>query len=143
MKEMTANRNKTNMLVVLPCKCTYCNAPIDASTVRYENEWLNPNCVLKKAVCPACGMDMEHDIVPEIEARLREMKSSDEKDAFLESLWAEFGDIPMDPDTEKIDAPFLFFDTGTEREDIWHWFDEKHSKGVAYLLYSYEEVDYD
>ena len=24
---------------------------------------------------------------------------------------------------------------GIHREEIWHWFDERHSKGVAYLLY--------
>lgn len=24
---------------------------------------------------------------------------------------------------------------GVGREEIWHWFDERHSKGVVYLLY--------
>ena len=24
---------------------------------------------------------------------------------------------------------------GIHREEIWHWFDVRHSKGVAYLLY--------
>ena len=56
-------------------------------------------------------------------------------DAVLEQLWDEFGDIPMNPETERIEAPFLDFSAGTDREDIWHWFDERHSKGVAYLLY--------
>lgn len=27
------------------------------------------------------------------------------------------------------------FPKGTDREEIWHWFDENHPKGVAYLLY--------
>lgn len=27
------------------------------------------------------------------------------------------------------------FPAGTHREDIWHWFDERHSKGVTYLMY--------
>ena len=56
-------------------------------------------------------------------------------DAELEQLWHEFGDVPMDPETEQIEAPFLDFSVGTDREDIWHWFDELHSKGIAYLLY--------
>lgn len=57
------------------------------------------------------------------------------RDAQLEELWAQFGDVPMDPDTEQIEGDFLHFPHGTDREEIWHWFDERHSKGVAYLLY--------
>lgn len=57
------------------------------------------------------------------------------RDAQLEELWVQLGDVPMDPDTEKIEEDFLHFPHGTDREDIWHWFDERHSKGVAYLLY--------
>lgn len=56
------------------------------------------------------------------------------RDAELERLWAEFGDVPMNPETECMDEPFLGFPAGTHREDIWHWFDERHSRGVAYLL---------
>ncbi len=56
-------------------------------------------------------------------------------DAELEKLWAEFADVPMNPETECMEAPFLGFPAGTPREDIWHWFDERYSKGVASLLY--------
>lgn len=58
-----------------------------------------------------------------------------DRDEVLERLWAEFADLPMNPDTECIEEPFLGFSAGTHREDIWHWFDERHSKGVAHLLY--------
>lgn len=30
------------------------------------------------------------------------------------------------------------FPAGTDREKIWHWFDERHPRGVAYLLYGEE-----
>lgn len=56
-------------------------------------------------------------------------------DAYIEELWRQFSDIPMDPVTERMEEPFLHFPANTEREDIWHWFDENHSKGVYYLLY--------
>lgn len=59
-----------------------------------------------------------------------------ERDARLEAAWADFTDVPMDPDTEKMEERFLHFPTGTPREEIWHWFDERYSKGVAHLLYS-------
>ena len=64
-----------------------------------------------------------------------EMKTLRERDIELEKLLKQFEDLPMDPDTEKIEEPFLSFPAGTDREDIWHWFDERHSKGVVYLLY--------
>lgn len=66
---------------------------------------------------------------------LDEITTLTERDAALESLWHEFEDIPMNHETECMDAPFLDFPAGTHREDIWHWFDERHSKGVVYLLY--------
>lgn len=62
------------------------------------------------------------------------METLKDRDAELERLWAEFGDVPMNPETECMDEPFLGFPAGTHREDIWHWFDERHTLGVAYLL---------
>lgn len=60
------------------------------------------------------------------------------RDAKLEQLWGEFADVPMNPGTEEMEEPFLHFPVGTNREEIWHWFDERHSKGVVYLLYGTE-----
>lgn len=53
----------------------------------------------------------------------------------VEELWEQFSDIPMDPETETMEEPFLHFPAGTSREDIWHWFDVNHPGGIAYLLY--------
>lgn len=69
-----------------------------------------------------------HDALTEIET-LRD------RDAELEELWREFGGIPMNPETECIEERFMGWNVGTHREEIWHWFDERHSKGVVYLLY--------
>lgn len=54
---------------------------------------------------------------------------------FLQKLWKIFGDLPMNPETECMEVPFRDFPAGTHREEIWHWFDERHPKGVYYLLY--------
>lgn len=56
-------------------------------------------------------------------------------DEMLELLWGMLEDIPMNPETECMEGAFLTFPVGTHREEIWKWFDEQHSKGVAYLLY--------
>ena len=57
-----------------------------------------------------------------------------ERDKHLESLWLELSDIPMNPQTETLEAQFYIFNEGTHKEDIWRWFDQHHSRGVAYLL---------
>ena len=58
-----------------------------------------------------------------------------ERDKALEELWGQLEDIPMNPETEQLEEPFMHFPAGTDKEDIWHWFDERYSKGIAYLLY--------
>ena len=55
-------------------------------------------------------------------------------DAELKELWDEFGDVPMNPETECIDTPWFIFSSGAYREDIWYWFDERYSTGVAGLM---------
>lgn len=62
-------------------------------------------------------------------------------DETIEQLWEIFTDIPMNPATECMEAPFLHFDAATPREEIWHWFDRRHSKGIVYLLYGYEKKE--
>lgn len=57
------------------------------------------------------------------------------RDERLEHLWARFHDVPIDPDAERIDEPFLHWVPGVHREDIWAWFDQRYSKGIVGLLY--------
>ena len=71
---------------------------------------------------------------------LDEIETLAERDAELAELWAELEDVAFDDDSPtKRDMVLVDswrgFPAGTSREDIWHWFDERHSKGVAYLLY--------
>lgn len=41
----------------------------------------------------------------------------------LREMWEEFGDIPIDS-SKCIDQDFYFWPKGTDRYEIWHWFDE-------------------
>lgn len=69
---------------------------------------------------------------------LDDIETVADRDSEIEELWQALSDVSMNPETEKMEAPFLNFPTGTDREEIWHWFDERHSKGVAWLLYEHE-----
>lgn len=73
---------------------------------------------------------------------LDEIELLRDRDELLEDLWDRFGDVPMNPETECIEGTFLGWGPGIHREEIWHWFDKRYSKGVHYLLYGDEpEVD--
>jgi len=48
----------------------------------------------------------------------------------LEKMWSTFGDIPTNSDDE-IEIDFYWWEKGTYRFDIWHWFDEKLPNGIA------------
>jgi hypothetical protein len=56
-------------------------------------------------------------------------------DESVHSLWAEFGDVPMDPETECIEQPWRGFSAGTHREEIWHWFEDTFGVSVHDLMY--------
>lgn len=85
-------------------------------------------------ICLDCE-DLSYHYEEALEMTLAE-ETPVERDRHLESLWAELADVPMNPETETMEAPFCIFPTGSSRDDIWRWFDKHHSKGVAYLLYS-------
>lgn len=68
-------------------------------------------------------------------AALNEIQDPDEKDAAVLEIWQAFADVPMDPETEEMEEPFLYFPARTHRETIWRWFDNNYSKGVYALLY--------
>lgn len=53
----------------------------------------------------------------------------------IKELWDEFGDVPMDPKTEYIEADWHGFPKGTFREEIWMWFEETFGVSVADLMY--------
>lgn len=61
------------------------------------------------------------------------------RDEALKDLWKQFEDIPINPETECIEEPYLHFPIGTSREKIWHWFDIRYSKGINALLYGDEK----
>jgi hypothetical protein len=52
-------------------------------------------------------------------------------------LWEKFGDIPIDEDG-CIEEPFLDFEKGDDREEIWHWFEAVYGVSVADLMYKKE-----
>lgn len=53
----------------------------------------------------------------------------------LRNLWYAFTDTPID-EKESIDEDFYIWSKGTDRLEIWHWFDKKLPNGVYEMLYN-------
>ena len=63
------------------------------------------------------------------------MQYTDEQ---LKELWEELSDIPFEEDEDGwllLENDWFVFKAGTEREEIWYWFDERYSKGVHALMF--------
>lgn len=88
----------------------------------------------KMLVAQMCGQAENSNPVSDMDT----LKQRDEK---LREAFMQFADVPMNPETEVMEAPFLHFPAGTSREDIWKWFDERYSKGIVDLLY-HEGIDH-
>lgn len=112
-------------------RCKACPASGFCSDVCYNRDVPDVTCA------HAVKYDKLNKRVASLEGQMETVKFMPlkQRDAELEKMWDEFTDVPMNPDTEKMEDTFLHFPAGTPREDIWHWFDERYSKGVAALLY--------
>ncbi len=53
--------------------------------------------------------------------------------AKLEKMWEELGDLPINNYVE-IELDFYWWEKGTYRFDIWHWFDEKLPNELLNML---------
>lgn len=120
------SKKKTNKT-----RCRACPASGFCSDVCYNRDVPDVTCA------HAVKYDKLNKRVASLEGQMETVKFMPlkQRDVELKKLWDEFADVPMNPDTEKMEGAFLHFPAGTPREDIWHWFDERYSKGVAALLY--------
>lgn len=48
----------------------------------------------------------------------------------LSQLWDDFSEIPVNSEDE-IEEDFLSFPAGTDKMDVWHWFDERCPNSLA------------
>jgi len=66
-------------------------------------------------------------------------------DGWLALAWEALGDVPTDSSgdrwviDEEFETPWVKFKRGTKVMDVWHWFDDHHSKGVHWLMYGRRE----
>ena len=49
----------------------------------------------------------------------------------IDKLWEELGDVLVDETGVYIDQDFYIWKKGTEKEEIWHWFDVRTTGGIG------------
>lgn len=79
-----------------------------------------------------------YDVYCKIHDGLTEIETLEDRDEELRELWEQLEDVSMNPETECIEEPYLGWGAGVNREEIWHWFDQRYSTGVYHLLYGKE-----
>ena len=97
-------------------RCPKCGSS-DTSSVYWVNNKTN-----EIDECFAPRYDSEHNFCESCQERTKLVT--------LTELWEEFSNIPIDND-DNIKRPFLNFEAGTSRFDVWHWFDERCPNGLA------------
>lgn len=72
---------------------------------------------------------------------LEKIRLQENSDYQVEQLWEELEDVPV-YENEKyelcLDVDWQGWSKGTTQDEIWHWFDENHSKGIGWLMNEYE-----
>ncbi len=81
--------------------------------------------------CEICGYSIINEDLEIIKSRGLEESYINWKQIYVKGLWEEFGEIPMNPETEEIEESWNEFPCGTHKEDIWHWFEETFNISVA------------
>ena len=106
--------------------------------------WVNAHAWLEEAVkngqvtkADLLEFLLEHVNADNIQDQFQTMM--DEQGYFHEAheLWAKLGDVPVNDDGE-IEEPFLHFTEGTDREDIWYWFEDFFNISVTELQPSWK-----
>lgn len=62
-------------------------------------------------------------------------------DLYVEKMWELFEDVPVYEDSSFrlcLAVDWHLWNKGADVEEIWHWFDQHHSKGVGWLMNEYE-----
>ena len=99
---------------------------------------------LAKIIIGLCDWQYPETVLDELEREEEVVEYNGEyiilyDDDTLEQLWEEFGDVLIDYPNEFSDGvlsdDWFIFDAGTDKMDIWHWFDERHSNGVHKLMF--------
>lgn len=99
-----------------------------------DQEFMEAEYDAIQTYCEICGYSISDEDLEVIMSRGLDGSFINWKQTYVKDLWEEFGEVPMNPETEEIEEPWRHFLPGTHREEIWHWFEEQFAISVAVLM---------
>lgn len=87
-----------------------------------------------KVNCLSCRSEIE------VDSNLTLQKLNTLTPRQVKHLWEMFADTPIN-NMDEIEEPYLIWKKGTNRFDIWKWFDQQHPNGVASLDDTFRNVN--
>lgn len=108
------------------CRCTNCEKEFedDDELELFKEEATDTENEEFFKGCPNCKTDAFLLDILEIDENNRED---------IIRLWELLGDIPVDEE-DQIDEDFYLWEKGTDKFEIWHWFDEHLEEGLGKFL---------
>lgn len=99
--------------------------------IENDQEFMEAEYNAIQTYCENCGYSITEADLNIVKSRGLEDSFINWKQIYVKDLWEDFGEVPMNPDTEEIEVPWMHFVPGTHREEIWHWFEEQFDISVA------------
>ena len=99
--------------------------------IKDDNKFIEAEYNAVFTYCVNCMYNISKEDMKEIESRGLSGAYIERKNYYIRDLWEDFGEVPMNPDTEEIEESWLDFTAGTHREEIWHWFEEQFDISIA------------
>lgn len=113
-----------------------------------DNNHKNRKMSLDKLYCPQCG-SANIEVMAWVDANTHEYHSNintpiEEEDTWcnnceehagamtLKQLWDKLSEVPIN-NNDEIEEDFMCFPAGTDRLDVWHWFDDRCENGLSDL----------
>lgn len=114
------NTNQQYTAMEYICKCNKCNSLLldtnpQVGSIKFDVDYLNLSELVDHK-CPNCDVDDYLD------------------DYVCNRLWELLGSVPVNNDDE-IEEQFLHFPIGSDKLEIWLWFEETFGISVIKLMY--------
>jgi len=87
-------------------------------SIEDDQEFMETEYDAIQTYCEICGYSITNEDLEIIRLRGLEEKYINWKQVYIKDLWEDFGEVPMNPETEEIEESWHGFSCRTHREEI-------------------------
>lgn len=86
--------------------------------IKGDQEFMEAEYNAVQTYCEICGYSITEEDLSVIKSRGLEESYLESKQIYVKDLWEDFGEVPMNSDTEEIEEPWRHFLPETHRKEI-------------------------